>query len=307
MSNPVVRMIEVGPRDGLQNESAIWSLEQKLELIRRLVEAGCRDIEVGAMMRHDRVPAMAQSEELFRAVQSSSWWPKTARAWVLIPNSRGMERALAAGVTQFALMTSVSKTFNEKNIGLTPADSGAWIRSVLPNVSKDQVRVYVSTVFSCPYEKRVDESNAVDELLSWLMDDRVGEVSIGDTLGNANPLQVRSLLTKLRDAVRPDQFQKIAMHFHDTRGMALLNIWCSYELGVRSFDSSIGGLGGCPYAPGASGNVATEDVVSLFRDVSVDSSLTLEGCVRAVRYVESVLERRPTSRVYQAESVRCAP
>ncbi len=253
--NPV-RIVEVGPRDGLQNETAVLSIDEKVAFIDRLSLAGLREIEAGAFVRPDKVPQMADSETVFAKIKR---WPGVVYS-ALVPNENGFERALTAKADKIAVFTAASETFNRKNINASIQESIARFKAVVARAKKAKlpVRGYVSTAFWCPYEGKVDPKAAVAVSLR-LLELGVQELSIGDTIGKASPNDVRALLKLLIKRVKP---RNIFLHFHDTYGMAIANALCAWEeFGITGFDSSAGGLGGCPYAPGASGNVATEDLL----------------------------------------------
>lgn len=279
-----VRIFEVGPRDGLQNEKTVLPTQDKVWLCEALVNAGLQDVEAGAFVRQDKVPQMANSDEvqtiLAKKIPNQDFW-------YLVPNEKGLERALQTGVTQFAAFTAVSETFNEKNIGQSVQDSLLNIQNILNQIGmykkglskakqkKIKVRAYVSTVWGCPFEGRMDLKKSA-KLIHVLLKMKskgvqIDEVSIGDTIGVANPADVKKLLQVLK--LSSLQKKKIAMHFHDTRGTALANALMAFEMGIRIFDSSVGGLGGCPFAPGASGNLATEDLVYMFKEMGIQTGV----------------------------------
>ena len=286
--------MEVGPRDGLQNESATLNLEQKIKFIRLLEEAGHSDIEIGAFVNPQKIPQMTGTAELARALRND----KGPRFWALVPNERGFTDFQETGLKHLAVFTAASETFNQKNINTSIDGSFKRFEIFIPQAKKEKIKLrgYVSTCFGCPYEGAV-KPQAVLKVAERLLKLGIHEISIGDTIGVANPKQVRSLTKSLLKMVGP---KKLALHFHDTRGTALANILAGLEEGVHIFDSSSGGLGGCPYAPGAAGNVATEDVVYMLDGMGVQTGLDLKKIVEASRYVQDCLNRSLPSRYFQA-------
>ncbi|MCM2322752.1 MAG: hydroxymethylglutaryl-CoA lyase [Oligoflexia bacterium] len=300
-----VRVFEVGPRDGLQNEPRPVSLAVKLRFVSGLVQAGVRDLELGSFVRADRVPAMADTPELYRAIREGRLALRGARAWALVPNRRGLRSALKAGVRHVAVFTAATDSFARRNIGMTVADSlkefGALIREARERGEAVRVRGYVSTAFGCPYEGRVRPRAAlrVVEKLAAL---GVEQVSIGDTIGVGTPNQVDELFGP---ALRLLGAARVAAHFHDTRGTALANALRALELGVRTIDSAAGGLGGCPFAPGAAGNLATEDLVYLLDGMGLRSGIDLEALCRTSLELARAMKRSPTGRYLQAFTASC--
>ncbi len=273
----MIRIVEVGPRDGLQNEARTIPTEDKVAFVDALSKAGLQEIEAGAFVSPEWVPQLADSGEVFRRIHRAPGVTYSA----LVPNERGLDRALEARADKIAVFTAASETFNQKNINCSIAESLRRFAPVLDRARslKLPVRGYVSTAFWCPYEGKVPPEKARDVVVA-LVDAGVEEVSIGDTIGKATAAEVRDLLSRvlpLLGSVRP------AMHFHDTYGQAIENVLESWRAGIRTFDCSVGGIGGCPYAPGAPGNVGTEAVVRALRDAgaTVDVDLTaLEGARR---------------------------
>lgn len=259
----MIRIFEVGPRDGLQNEPRMLDLDQKLDLIEALLKAGLDNIEVGAFVRPDRVPQMAGSDSLFRSDRFQALQKQFAQTkfWALVPNERGLARALECGAKNIAVFTGATETFVKKNIGMTIAESLSVFSDVIQKARQERlgIRGYISVCWVCPYEGRVSP-DAVLRVVKSMLDMGIQEISLGDTVGHAHPDKTEALLNVLLKTAPAENF---AVHFHDTFGMALANIDRSMQLGITVADSSIGGLGGCPYAPGASGNVATEDVYTL--------------------------------------------
>lgn len=296
-----IQIVEVGLRDGLQNEKAVVSTADRIELARRFAAAGVTRMELGAFVRADRVPQMAGSKEVIERVlayaANGEISPKVKFS-ALVPNEHGFEDALATGIQEIAVFGAASETFSKKNINCTIEESFEKFAVVLRLARKNKIKVrgYLSTCFGCPYEGAVDEKK-VAALAKRLYELGCFEVSIGDTIGVANPLQVESVFKRIRRGVPA---KNLAGHFHDTRGTALANILRAYEMGIRVFDSSLGGLGGCPYAPGAAGNVATEDVVYMFHGMGVRTGLDLPRMIEANRWMSSVMKRELSSRVSKA-------
>lgn len=258
-----VQIVEVGPRDGLQNEKRIRTVDERVALIDALSQTGLTHIEVGSFVRGDLVPAMADTDAVFKRIQKKTG----VRYTCLVPNERGLDAALVAGVTDVAVFTAASEAFNQKNINMTIAQSLERIRTVVKR-AKDAglwVRGYISTAWHCPYEGNIAPGKVLDVALA-LRDAGCDELSIGDTIGHAEPHEVKPLLNGLLDKL---PVQILAVHFHDTRGYALDNIQESLALGIAIIDSSIGGLGGCPFAPGAKGNVATEKVIAMLDQMGI--------------------------------------
>ncbi|MFN2483466.1 MAG: hydroxymethylglutaryl-CoA lyase [Candidatus Limnocylindria bacterium] len=290
-----VRIYEVGPRDGLQNEDRLVPTEAKRRFIDLLADAGLREIEATSFVSPRAVPQLADAEELMRGLARRPG----VRYPVLVPNERGLERARSAGVDAIAVFTAASDAFTRRNIGMTIAESLAAFTPVVGRARKDGLwtRGYVSTAFGCPFSGVVAAADVVDVALR-LLDLGVDELSIGDTIGVAVPGDVRRVVGALVAAGVP--VERVAMHFHDTRGTALANAAAALDLGVRCFDSSAGGAGGCPYAPGAAGNLATEDLVYLLDGSGHEHGVDLERLLEAARYIIGVLGRSLTTKVGQA-------
>jgi len=296
-----VRLVEVGPRDGLQNETVSISPAVRARFALALAAAGLRDIEVGAFVRPDRVPQMAGTEEvlsLLTAASSEYAALNDVRFIVLVPNAKGLERALAAGAKHVAVFTAVSETFNQKNIGMGVDESFDVLAPVVAEARAKGVwvRGYLSTVFGCPYEGPVDPVRAA-EVSARLWSLGIDELSLGDTIGVATPAGVGDVLGNLGARVPRD---KIALHMHDTRGTALVNVMAGLLLGVRTFDASAAGLGGCPFAPGATGNAATEDLVYFLHGLGIQTGVDVRKLVEAASPIEEQLGRSLPGHVYQA-------
>lgn len=293
-----VQIVEMGLRDGLQNEKITLSIEQRAELARQLSAAGEKKIELGAFVRPDWVPQMAGSAEVIRAVQQMVESKKISNKIqfsALVPNEKGMMAALDSKVKEIAIFASCTESFSQKNINCSIEESFQRFAPVLALAKKNKIKVraYLSVCFGCPYEGKVDERRVV-ELAKRMHKLGAYEISIGDTIGIAHPGQVKSLFQKLKKVV---PVKKLAGHFHDTRGTALVNILTSYQLGVRVFDTSIGGLGGCPYAPGAAGNVATEDVVYMFEGMNVKTGLNFKSLIETHKWLAKVMDKKLPSRL----------
>lgn len=298
-----VRIIEVGPRDGLQNEKLQIDTAVKLELIERLVACGLREVEATSFVSPQWVPQMADHEELTRQLTRRPRAPGV-RHPVLTPNLRGYRNAVAAGADVVAVFASASEAFSMKNINCTIEESFDRFAPVFDAAHADGVLVrgYVSCVVACPYEGPIAPARVAD-VARRLYDAGCYEVSLGDTIGVGTPATV---LPMLEAVARHAPLDKLAGHFHDTYGMAIANIYASYELGLRAFDSSVGGLGGCPYAKGATGNVATEDVVYLLRDLGIDTGVDLDELVKCAAWISAKLGRTLSSRVGRAVAARSA-
>jgi isopropylmalate/homocitrate/citramalate synthase len=286
--------VEVGPRDGLQNEPDLVPTDAKVAFIEMLADAGAPVIEVGSFVRPDRVPQMADTEEVVRRLR-----PRDDTTYVaLVPNRRGLERARDCGLRAVAVFTAATDDFARANIGVTIDDSLARFREIVRDASAGgiTVRGYVSVCWWCPYSGRVPPEAARRVALE-LLEMGCAEIGVADTIGAATPSEVRSLLELLLREILAD---RIGVHFHDTRGTGLANVLASLEVGVTTVDASAGGLGGCPFAPGALGNVATEDVLYMLHGMGIQTGVDLEAARAASRYVESVLGRRLPSRYLQA-------
>jgi isopropylmalate/homocitrate/citramalate synthase len=289
-----VKIVEVGPRDGLQNEKATVPTEAKVDYITTLADAGLRVIEAGAFVSPKWVPQMADTDEVYRNIPKDPGvdYP------VLVPNMKGLQRALDAGVKSIAIFTAASNTFNQHNINMSIDESFANYAPVMARALAERIRVrgYISTAFGCPYEGDVPPEKVL-EVSARLLDLGCYEVSVGDTIGVGTPMQVQGVIGMLLQVIPA---QKLAMHFHDTRGTALANTLAALEMGIATFDASSGGLGGCPYAPGASGNLATEDLVYMLDRMAIDTGVNLERLVAASSIVAPYLDHPLPGRYLQA-------
>ena len=295
MADDEVRVYEVGPRDGLQNEAAPIGTEAKLRFIGLLADAGLREIEATSFVSPTAIPQLADAEAVMAGIERRVG----VRYPVLVPNERGLARAEAAGADAVAVFTAASEPFTRANINMTISESIAAFRPVVERARERGwwSRGYVSTAFGCPYQGEVGEA-AVVAVARQLVELGVDEVSIGDTIGVAGPADVRRVVNALLRA--GIGAERLAMHFHDTRGTALANVSAALELGIRCFDSSSGGTGGCPYAPGAAGNLATEDLVYLLDREGMKHGVELDGVLNAARYISEVLGRPLATKVGQA-------
>lgn len=295
---PAVRIVEVGPRDGLQNEKVIISTEQKIHFITMLAEAGLPVIEATSFVSPRAIPQLSDAEAVMAALKNL---PSTAYS-VLVPNLKGMERALNAGARSIAVFTAASESFTRHNINATIAESLANFRSVLSLAQREHVAVrgYISTVFGCPYEGSVDPAKVLS-VAQALLEMGIDELSLGDTIGVATPNQVVEVVSLLLEK-GSIPIERVAVHFHDTRGTALANILMSLQLGISIVDASAGGLGGCPYAPGAAGNLATEDLLYMLHGMGIKTGVNLEKVIAATRFIAPLLGHAPTSKYYQAEA-----
>jgi hydroxymethylglutaryl-CoA lyase len=295
-----VRIVEVGPRDGLQNEAALVPMADKVALIDRLVDAGLRTVEATSFVSPKWIPQLADAAEVYTAIRK----PAGVRLPVLVPNLQGLERALAVGVREIAVFTAASEAFNQRNINASIAESLARFEPVLARARTEgiAVRGYVSTVLGCPYQGDVPLADVV-RVAATLHAMGCYEVSLGDTIGIGTPRAARAMLRAVAGEV---PMTALAAHFHDTRGQALANLYACLEEGVRVVDASVAGLGGCPYARGASGNVATEDVVYLLHGMGFSTGVDRDALVATGHWISGVLGRGTQSRVGRAMAPRDA-
>lgn len=287
-----VTLYEVGPRDGLQNEKRAVPPEVKIEYINRLARTGLRFIEATSFVKPGAIPQLQDAAEVMSGIER----PDSVNFVALVPNQRGMQAAIDAGLRTIAVFTAASDAFTQKNINCTVDESLARFADVfaLAREHKMRVRAYVSTVVECPYAGRIDPG-AVRQVSLKLLDMGAYEISLGETIGVAVPDDIARLLDALLSDIPAD---KLAGHYHDTRGTALANVMRSLEYGLRTFDASSAGLGGCPYAPGAAGNVATEDLVYALERSGYETGVNLVALAEASRYILENMQRASVSRVY---------
>jgi len=286
-----IQIVEVGPRDGLQNEKIWVETETKIALIEKLADAGLTKIEAASFVSPKWVPQMKDAFEVLSGIERR---PGVTYP-VLTPNLKGFERALEAGVTEVAVFGAASEAFSQKNINCSISESVERFRPVLEAAKKNSVRVrgYISCVLGCPYQGEVPLENVVN-LAEKMFEMGCYEISLGDTIGIGTPLQAKKMVETVAEKV---PVSNLALHFHDTRGQALANIYACLELGVSVIDASVSGLGGCPYAQGATGNVATEDVVYMLHGIGIKTGVDIEKLIETGRFISDVFGRLPQSRV----------
>ncbi|MCP3663833.1 MAG: hydroxymethylglutaryl-CoA lyase [Gammaproteobacteria bacterium] len=290
----MIKIVEVGPRDGLQNESQNLSVQTKVELIRRLADTGLQVIEAGSFTSPKWVPQMADSGEVLGCLNLDSGinYP------VLVPNMRGLDGALEAGAKEVAIFAAASESFSKKNINRTIDESLESYQSVVERAlaSNLKVRGYVSCVLGCPYEGEIT-TEAVSRVVTRLNEMGCYEISLGDTIGVGTPMKVQALIKTLSENI---PIERLAVHFHDTYGQGLANVFAALQLGISVVDSAVSGLGGCPYAKGASGNLATEDLVYMLQGMQIETGVDLDRLITAGSYICDKLQRPTASRVAQA-------
>ena len=291
---PDVKIYEVGPRDGLQNESRLIATDDKIAFIDALSATGLPAIEITSFVNPKWIPQLADAAEVARRIQRRPGIVYSA----LVPNRQGLDSAIAAGMKEVAVFMSASETHNKKNVNKTIAATlQAFEETVPPALAAGlKVRAYVSTVYGCPYEGAVDPNKAV-ELCRKLRDLGCYQISLGDTIGVANPRQVRDVLSRVFAEIPVGD---VAVHFHDTRGTALANILVAIEMGVTTVDAALGGLGGCPYAPGASGNVATEDVIYMLEGMGMRTGVDIDKVMLASQLASTLVGHDMPSKFYRA-------
>ncbi|NBJ69897.1 MULTISPECIES: hydroxymethylglutaryl-CoA lyase [Clostridia] len=285
-----IHLKEVGPRDGLQNEKVFIDTEDKVKWINMLSESGIGEIEYSSFVHPKWIPQLKDAREVGRKIKRN----KNVFYSALVPNLKGLEHALEAGIDGASVFMSVSETHNKKNINKTIAETYPVLREVIreAKTAGKNVTGYVSTVFDCPYEGKV-EPEQVLRVCDQLIANGVDAISLGDTIGTAVPSQVESLLERMLPRFNPEQ---LILHFHDTRGMAIANILTSLQYGITHFDSSVGGLGGCPYAKGAAGNVATNDVLYLLHGLGIKTGIKEEKMQQAALYIQDKLGKQLPSK-----------
>jgi hydroxymethylglutaryl-CoA lyase len=288
-----VTIKEVGPRDGLQNEKTVIETADKIEWINRLSRTGLKHIEVTSFVNPKWIPPLADSFAVATSIERVEGVTYSA----LVPNMRGMEGFLKADLDEVAVFMSATEAHNQKNINKSIDETFPVLKEVIDEALKNgkRVRGYVSTVFGCPYEGATDVQQAL-YVSQKLLDLGIHELSLGDTIGVANPLQVQRVLDVFLKAIPAD---KLAMHFHDTRGMALANVVASLQLGLTTFDGALGGLGGCPYAPGASGNVATDDLVHMLHGMNVATGIEEAALIASAQFMQDKIGRPLPSHTLQ--------
>ncbi len=294
--NNNIRIVEVGARDGLQNENHWVETADKIEFIKLLLESGLTTVEVGSFVRADKIPQMKDTPQVYQGLPNDL--KKKYSLPCLVPNMKGFESAVKVGVREIALFTSISESFNKKNIGASIEDSLERFRPVALAALAQEIKIrgYVSTAFGCPYEGATSLTT-LKKVANRLFDYGVYEISFGDTIGVAYPEQVKNVVQELKHHFDVHQ---LAMHFHDTYGLALANVYAAYEEGILSFDASAGGLGGCPFAKGATGNVATEDVLHLFMKMGLSTGIEMQKLLLATRFIFDKLGRPSQSKAHQA-------
>lgn len=296
-----VSLYEVSLRDGLQNEKGVIPTGQKRIFLSSLIATGLKRIELTSFVSPKWVPQLADAEELARGVEA----PDDVQLSALVPNAKGLERALASGLGEIAVFLSASETHNRKNVNKSVERTLAVFDEIVPPALEAglRVRAYVSTVWGCPYEGAVDVAKAIDIAVK-LSELGCYQVSLGDTIGVGNPKQTREIVRAALDALPS---AAIALHLHDTRGTALANILAALDLGIRDFDASVGGLGGCPYAPGAAGNVATEDLVYMLAGMGFDTGVDLDKLVETGNLAEQIVGRPLPGKVHRAGTFKTRP
>ena len=289
-----IQIVEVGPRDGLQNEKEWVPTETKISLIEKLADAGLTKIEATSFVSPKWVPQLKDAHEVFTGIKRISGvsYP------VLTPNMKGFERALEADAKEIAVFSAASEAFTQKNTNCSIEESINRFRPVLEEAKKTNipVRGYISCVLGCPYQGNVPVEDVVN-LAAKMIEMGCFQISLGDTIGAGTPVQAKTMVQKVAEKV---PVSKLALHFHDTRGQALANIYACLELGITVIDASVAGLGGCPYAKGATGNVATEDVVFMLHGMDIETGIDLNKLIETGRFISGVLGRVPQSRVSAA-------
>ena len=286
-----IKIVEVGPRDGLQNEKTWIDTQTKISLIEKLTDTGLTKIETTSLVSHKRVPQMRDGFDVLSGIQKL---PRVTYS-VLTPNLEGFEKAIEAGANEVAVFGAASEVFSRKNINCSISESVKRFQQVTLAAQKLDipVRGYISCVLGCPFQGNVPIKNVVD-LAKKMMDIGCHEISLGDTIGIGTPIQAKNMLKKVAEKI---PISKLALHFHDTRGQALANIYSCLELGISVLDSSVSGLGGCPYANSAKGNVATEDLVYMLEGMGINTGINLEKLVEVSRFISFALGRTPQSKL----------
>ena len=280
-----IKILEVGLRDGIQNEKIKFNINNRFYILKKLISAGVQHIEIGSFVSPKAMPSMSLTPALMKNIHRNLTLPKNVELSALVPNEKGFDIAFDHGLTNLAVMTSATESFSKKNINCSIKKSLDRIRTICKKANRHHVciRGYLSMAFVCPYEGAVS-SKKVLSIAEKMISAGVKEIALSDTVGGATPLQVSSVIEKISKKI---PLSKISLHCHNTRGMALPNILTALNMGVRSFDSSIGGLGGCPYAPGSAGNVATEDLVALLQDMNYKLPIKLEKLVQISHWLKT--------------------
>lgn len=288
-----ITIVEVGPRDGLQNESILVSTQDKIDLINALIDSGHETIEVTSFVSAKSIPQLQDNEDVLKGIH-----PSNTRIQALVPNEQGMQKAIALGLKEISIFTAASDSFNLRNIHCTIEESIARFIPVIALAKSHQIKVraYISCVLGCPYEGEISPLKVL-EISQKLLTLGVDELSFGDTIGVGTAKQTRDLIETLIVEIPTE---RMAMHFHDTYGQAIANIYASLELGIRRFDSSVAGLGGCPYARGATGNVATEDVLYLMHGLGLNTGVDIYKVVQAGEKICKIIGRPNASKVANA-------
>lgn len=294
-----VKIIEVGPRDGLQNEPETIETAAKVRFIQLLAESGLQNIEVSSFVHAKAIPQLADALDVIRQLPANS----TVQYSALVPNQKGLERAIQSGIKRIAVFTAASESFTRRNIQMSIADSLKTFAPVVRDALAQgiTVRGYVSTAFVCPFEGDIDRTKVLD-VCQALLQLGVDEVSVSDTIGAASPKDVHETVGYLLKSIAKE---RIALHFHDTYGTALANVYAGLELGIQTFDASAGGLGGCPYAPGASGNLATEDLVYFLDRMGIEHGVSLTKLAAASDFMAGILKRDLPGKQWKRLRSRC--
>jgi hydroxymethylglutaryl-CoA lyase len=292
-----VTIVEVGPRDGLQNEGRFVPTDQKIELIERLSETGLKRIEITSFVHPKAIPQLQDSEEVVKRIQRK---PGVIYS-TLVPNEKGLERALASRVGEIAFFVSASETHNQKNVKMSVSESLKGFHKIAERALSNGIRMrgYVVTAFGCPYEGKISPEK-VEFIVGEYQALGIHEIALGDTTGMANPVMVGRMIKRINSRLGT---MDLALHFHDTRGMALANILAALQEGVVIFDGSIGGMGGCPYAAGASGNVATEDLVNMLEEMGIETGIDLQRLIGCAEYARTSIQKDLPSHLLSAGTI----
>lgn len=285
-----VHVNEVGPRDGIQNTNAVLSVSERFELIRSLEKSGIQSIEIGSFVSPKAVPSMSGTDKLFKRLSNKNNYS------VLVPNLKGFNLAQENNVEEICLVLCVTDSMNKKNINKTVEESTIEFKKIIDESNRNNIRTkcYISVAFYCPYEGKVDNGYVV-ELTNTIISYGVDEIVIADTIGQANPSEVKELFKKLARSNNTDQF---SAHFHDTKALGLSNVFASLEEGIRKFDSCIGGLGGCPFAPGSTGNLATEDLVGMMDMMNIDTGIDMDSLLQSRELASKMTSLNLVGRMY---------